>query len=235
MNTTIKYSLLSISLFISEQALAAAEDDPLLTKFMVNQLERREAEGDNPIAWDAQAWVGKDLHKLWLKSEGEYTNGNTEESELQLLYSRAVAPFWDFQAGWRGDLESGPERHWLALGFQGLAPYYFETEPFLFLGEHGQIELRLEAEYEMLFTQRLVLTPEIEISAFSKNDEAVGVGSGLSEAEFSLRLRYEIRREFAPYIGINWWKKYSKTADFAREEGEETDDVNLVVGIRLWF
>ena len=121
------------------------------------------------------------------------------------------------------------------MGLQGLALYYFEADPFLFVGEHGQLELRLEAEYEMLFTQRLILTPEIEASFFSNNDEAVGIGSGLSEAEFGLRLRYEIRREFAPYIGINWWKKYGKTADFAREEGEDTSDTQLVLGIRAWL
>jgi copper resistance protein B len=128
-----------------------------------------------------------------------------------------------------------PNRDWLAIGFQGLAPYFFEIDAAAFIGNNGQTALRLEAEYEVMLTQKLILTPEVEINAYSKDDEATGVGSGLSDIELGLRLRYEIRREFAPYIGVNWNKKYGDTANFSRDEGEDVSDTQFVVGIRAWF
>ena len=105
----------------------------------------------------------------------------------------------------------------------------------MFLGVSGQVGAQLDAEYEYMFTQKLVLSPEIEMNIYSKVDEAVGIGSGLSDVELGLRLRYEIRREFAPYIGVNWTKKFGQTADFARAEGEDTCDVQIVAGIRAWL
>lgn len=214
---------------------AGMEDDPLLGKVMINQLELRSTDGKDPLMWDADAWVGKDLNKIWIKAEGEFVDNKTEESELQFLYSRAIAPYWDFQVGWRGDLKPEPERNWLALGVLGLAPYFFEVDAALFVGENGRTAARLDAEYEMLFTQRLILTPEIELNFYGKDDPTIGIGSGLSDIEAGLRLRYEIRREFAPYIGINWWKKFGTTADFSKVQGKNTSDTQLVVGIRAWF
>ena len=128
-----------------------------------------------------------------------------------------------------------PNRDWFAVGFQGLAPYFFEIDAAAFIGNNGQTALRLEAEYEIMLTQKLILTPEVEINAYSKDDEATGVGSGLSDIELGLRLRYEIRREFAPYIGVNWNKTYGDTANFSRDEGEDVSDTQFVVGIRAWF
>ncbi|MCW9023119.1 MAG: copper resistance protein B, partial [Gammaproteobacteria bacterium] len=185
--------------------------------------------------WEVDAWLGKDLNKLWFKSEGEYVDSKTEEAETQLLYSRAIAPFWDFQAGWRHDSKPVPKRDWLAVGFKGLAPYLFEVDATLFLGESDQVGARLQAEYEYMFTQKLVLSPEIEVNFHTKSDELVETGSGLSDMEVGLRLRYEIWREFAPYVGVNWWNKFGKTADYARDEGEKTSDVQFVAGIRAWF
>ncbi|MCB1727488.1 MAG: copper resistance protein B, partial [Gammaproteobacteria bacterium] len=153
----------------------------------------------------------------------------------QALYSRAIAPYWDLQVGWRHDIRPKPDRDWLAIGFEGLAPYWFEVDAAAFIGEGGQVGARLEAEYEWMFTQRWVLSPELKVNLHTKNDEATGTGSGLSDTELGLRLRYEIRREFAPYIGVNWVKKYGNTADFARDEGEDTDDVQFVAGVRAWF
>lgn len=220
---------------MSATTLAATKDDPLLAKVIIDQLELRATDGPDPWALDAQAWIGQDLNKLWFKLEGEYLDGETTEAELQALYSRAIAPYWDLQLGWRHDIRPQPSRDWLAIGIDGLAPYWFELEGTAFIGESGQIGARLKGEYEWLFTQRWILSPELEVNLHTQDDEAVGVGSGLSDMQLGLRLRYEIRREFAPYIGVNWIRKFGATADFARAEGEDTRDVQLVAGVRAWF
>ena len=220
---------------LSTTALAGGKDDPLVYQVMIDKLEVRNTDDSNPVVLDADAWIGKDLNKFWFKTEVEYADSETEEAEVQFLYSRAVAPFWDFQAGWRRDIRPEPNRDYLALGFKGLAPYLFEVDTGLFIGESGQIGARLDAEYEYMFTQKLVLSPEIEMNLYSEDDEEVGIGSGLSDMELGLRLRYEIRREFAPYIGVNWSKKFGQTADYAEEEGEDTSDVQVVIGLRAWF
>ncbi|WP_029131865.1 copper resistance protein B [Sedimenticola selenatireducens] len=230
-----KTAIAVTALALSTAVMASGEDDPLLYKVMIDKLEVRSTDGPDPLVLDADAWIGYDLNKFWFKTEVEVTDGRIEEAEVQFLYSRAIAPFWDFQAGWRHDIRPKPERDYLALGFKGLAPYLFEVDAGLFIGESGQVGARLDAEYEYLFTQKLILSPEIEMNFYSKDDEEVGVGSGLSDMELGLRLRYEIQREFAPYIGVNWTKKFGQTADFARDEGEDTSDVQFVIGIRAWF
>jgi len=207
-------------------------DDPLLTMVKIDQFEVGD---DNNSAWEAQAWIGKDLDKLWLKTEGELTGSDIEEAEVQLLYSRAIAPYWDAQIGWRHDIKPEPNRDWLTIGVQGLAPYFFETDIALFVGEHGNIGLRGQFEYELMLSQKWILSPEVEVNIFSKNDEDVGIGSGLSDITAGLRLRYEIQREFAPYIGIEWGKYFGQTAVLARQEGESRSSVNWLAGIRFWF
>ena len=210
------------------------EDDPIITKFNLEQLEVHDADGSNPVTWEAEAWVGKDINKLWFKTEGERTNGETEEFELQALYSRSIDPYWNFQVGLRKDFK--PEsRNWGVVGFKGLAPYYIETDVALFVGESGQSALRVQGEYELMLSQKTALSPEIEVNFHGKNDEAVGVGSGLSDISLGLRLRHEIKREFAPYIGVEWTKTFGDTAGFARDEGEEVSDTQLVLGIKAWF
>lgn len=221
--------------FTSSAAIAGMGDDPLLGMFKLDQFEFRAGDGEDPFVWDAQGWIGKDLNKFWFKTEGEYVGGETEEAEVQALYSRAIAPFWDFQVGWRRDIRPQPDRDWLAIGFEGLAPYWFEIDAALFVGEDSRTAARLEAEYEFLFTQKLILTPELEMNLYGKDDPDNGIGSGLSDLELGLRLRYEIRREFAPYIGVNWEKAYGNTADFIQEEGGDVSDTRFVVGIRAWF
>ena len=176
-----------------------------------------------------------DLTKFWWKTDGEMEGGGVDDAELQFLYSRAIATYWEVQTGWRTDIEPDPGRDWAVIGVQGLAPYFFELDAALFIGSSGRTAARLEAEYSFRFTQKLILTPEVEINAHSDNDPALRTGSGLSDVELGLRLRYEIRREFAPYIGIYWEKKYGTTADYAREDGLATSDTQLVVGIRAWF
>ncbi|HIA08816.1 MAG TPA: copper resistance protein B [Chromatiaceae bacterium] len=211
------------------------DDDPLIGKVMIGQFETRSTDGSNPLVLEAHGWLGKDLQKLWIKTDIERADGDNEEVEVQALYSRAIAPYWDFQVGWRHDSRPEPDRDWAVIGFQGVAPYWFEIDAAVFIGESGQTAVRLEAEYEALFTQQLILTPEVKMNVFGKDDAATGIGSGLSDIELGVRLRYEIKREFAPYIGVNWTKLYGDTADFARAEGEDVDDVQFVVGVRAWF
>lgn len=231
----LSISTLSLLLSPVSSVLADGKDDPLLTKVMIDQLEKRNTDGSDPWVLDGQAWIGKDLQKLWLKAEVERVDSETEEVQLQALYSHAIAPYWDVQFGLRQDFQPSPSRSWVVFGFQGLAPYFFEVDTALFIGESGRTALRLEAEYELLFTQRLILTPEVEINFYGQNDRDLGLGSGLSDLEAGLRLRYEVRREFAPYIGVNWNKSFGNTADFARDEGEDTDDFQWVIGLRAWF
>ncbi|MBL4901888.1 MAG: copper resistance protein B [Desulfocapsa sp.] len=231
----IIYLVTIIAAMIGTAQAGGMEDDPLLTMLIVDQFELQTGSGDDPLVWDAEGWIGKDLHKLWIKTDGEYRDGSLEEIEVQALYSRAIAPFWDVQAGWRRDIRPEPNRDWLALGIKGLAPYYFDVDVAVFIGDEGRTAARLQFEYEVMFTQRLILVPELELNFYGKDDPAVGTGSGLSDIEAGLRLRYEIRREFAPYIGVNWTRLYGDTADYAREEGEDTDDFRFVAGIRFWF
>lgn len=234
MKNELTFAFISCALSTSVYA-AGMEDDPITTKVMIDQLEKRVTDGDDPLVLEAQAWIGKDLNKFVIKADVEQVKGETEELELQALYSRAIDPYWDFQIGVRQDQKPKPNRNWLALGFQGLSPYWFEIDSTLFIGEEDQIELRFSAEYEWMLTQRWVLSPEVEFNFHSKDDAITGTGSGLSDSQLGIRLRYEIKREFAPYIGVNWNKKYGGTADFARNDGEEVDSTQFVLGIRAWF
>jgi copper resistance protein B len=231
-----KKLLLTLLTFICVPgAYAITEDDPLLFKVMVDQLEWRDVDEGSLWAWNADARLGKDLNKLWFKTEGEHVDSTTESGFAELFYSRAVATYWDFQAGWRHDFEPEPRRDWFAIGFKGLSPYFFETDATLSAGGNGAIAGRIDTEYEILFTQRLILTPELELDFYSKDDTARGIGSGFSTLELGLRLRYEFRRQFGPYIGISWEKRLGSTADIAKEEGESTSDLQAVLGIRAWF
>ena len=234
MKKKITYAFIGCALSTSIYA-AGMEDDPIITKVMIDQLETRIADGDDPTVLEAQAWIGGDLNKFVIKADVEQVKNETEELELQALYSRAIAPYWDFQVGVRQDQKPKPTRDWLAVGFQGVAPYWFEIDTAIFIGESDQVGLRFAAEYEWMITQRWVLSPEFSMNIHSKDDELVGTGSGLSDTQLGLRLRYEIKREFAPYIGVNWSKKYGNTATFAKNEGEEVESTQFVAGIRAWF
>ncbi len=234
MKNKIIFAVLGTLLSASVYA-GGMEDDPILTKVMIDQLEYRVAKGPDPVVLEAQAWIGKDLNKFVINADVEQVLGSIEEQEIQALYSRAVYPYWDFQIGVQNISKPGPNRNALAIGFQGLAPYFFEMDTTLFIGEKSQVGLRVSAEYEILFTQRLILSPEVEVNIFSKDDSAAGIGAGLSNSRAGLRLRYEIRREFAPYIGINWLNKYGNTANYARTAGEIVSDTQFVFGVRAWF
>lgn len=202
---------------------------------LFDQLEYQDANEGSALAWEVSGWWGGDIDRLWVRSEGERTNGVTEDAELQLLWGHAIGPWWEVVGGVRQDFKPGSPQTWAALGVQGMALYGLEVEATGYLGEGGQTAARLEGEYDILLTNRLVLQPVAELSFYGKDDPARGVGSGLSEVEAGLRLRYEIVREFAPYIGVSWGRSFGETADIARQEGEKTEEARFVAGVRMWF
>ncbi|WP_376779392.1 copper resistance protein B [Pseudomonas lopnurensis] len=203
--------------------------------FLADQLEWQDADEGSTLAWDLSGWIGGDVDRLAFRSEGERSNGHTEQAELQLLWSHAIGPWWETVAGVRQDFEPGSAQTWAAFGVQGMPLYGLETEITAFLGEGGQSALRVEADYDILLTQRWVLQPTAELNLHGRNDEARGAGAGLSEANLGLRLRYEISRQFAPYVGVSWSRAYGNSADLLRADGEDTRETRLVAGIRFWF
>ncbi len=211
------------------------DDRATFGMFALDRLEHVAGDGNSATAWSAQGWLGGDFDKFWLRSEGVRQNGAFEHADAELLWSHAIAPFWDSQLGVRRDFGRGPDRTWAAFGVQGLAPYWFELAATAYVGEQGRTALRFEAEYEALLTQRWVLQPRFELNAYGKDDPALHIGSGLSDAAFGLRLRYEIRREFAPYVGVEWSRRFGRSADFARADGGDASEMQWVAGVRVWF
>lgn len=210
-------------------------DEHSMGGLLIDRLERAKGNDDSFTAYDLAGWYGRDYSRVWLKAEGDYADGRLDETRTELLYGRAIANFWDAQVGVRHDTGEGPGRSWLGFGVQGLAPYWFEVEATAYVGESGRTAARFEAEYDLLLSQRLVLQPRAELSLHGKDDEANGIGRGLSDASLGLRLRYEFSRQFAPYIGVERVGKFGRTADFARDEGEATRDTRYVAGVRFWF
>lgn len=232
--------LLSTSLQAQEHTdnmASAMHEEPILSKWMLDRFERRFSTSGDSTYWEAQAWIGGDINKLWLKTEGSVAQGTTDDADLEAYYSRAVAAFWDAQFGVRHDFPSagGPARNWLGVGMLGLAPYRFEMDGTFYLGDSGRTALRVKAEYDVLLTQRWVFMPEVELNAYGKNDPEREIGSGLSDGSYTLRLRYDIRRELSPYVGITWTQKYGNTADYARAADEPGSTTQYVIGIRAWW
>ena len=202
---------------------------------LVDQLEAFHGRDGNGQSWEAEGWYGSDRDKLWLRSEGERSGGRLEDGAVEALWNHAVAAFWSTQLGVRHDFGAGPQREWAAFGVQGLAPYWFGVEATAYAGPSGRTAARLRVDYELLFTQRLVLQPELEANLHGRSDPARRVGSGLADAKLGLRLRYEIRREFAPYIGVVWTRRFGATADVARADHHAALDRQWVAGVRIWF
>ena len=210
------------------------DDTARLFMFKLDTFERAKSDDAYSTAWNAQAWYGGDFDKLLLRSEGEREHGKTD-ARVEAFWNHAFASYWDWQFGVRRDFGSDPARNWAAFGVQGLAPYWFEIEAAAYLGAGGRTAFGLRAEYEVLLTQRLILQPEAELNVYGREDRARGIASGLSDAEFGLRLRYEIRREFAPYVGVV--RKYRRGVS-GLEFGVPAVDRNetqIVAGLRLWF
>ena len=229
--------LLAATALIGRPDLApAAEEESSILKFIeADQLEYRAGREDT-FSWEAQGWIGGDYDKLWIKTQGDdVIDGPVTDAEVQLLYSRTITAFWDLQIGARYDARPDPSRGLAVLGIQGLAPYFFEVDAAAFVSDEGDVSARLEAEYELLLTQRLIAKSSVELNVALQEVEELGIGSGLSEVELGLRLRYEIVREIAPYIGLSWERKVGPTANFARRRGEDVSDVAFVAGVRFWY
>ncbi|WP_292082715.1 MULTISPECIES: copper resistance protein B [unclassified Brevundimonas] len=221
----------------SRKQLLAENGDVRTTAVLIDTLEAGFGDGEKGYSWNAQGWTGGDINRFWWKTEGEGAfDGKLHDAEVQALYSRAVAPFWDVQAGVRQDFRpDGDDTTHLTVGVQGVAPYWFEMSAAAFLSTEGDLTARAEAEYDQRITQKWILQPAIEV-AFSASDiPELEIGSGLTSVTAGLRLRYEIRKEFAPYVGVQWSRSFGDTADYARARGDDVDATRLVVGIKAWF
>jgi copper resistance protein B len=202
---------------------------------LIDQLEYAHGYDGNGPMWEAEGWYGNDNNKLWLRSEGEGSHGQLGDGDIEALWNHPVSAFWSSQVGVRHDLGVGPQRTWAALGLEGLAPYWLELEATGYIGESGRLAARLRAEYTLRFTQRWMLQPELETNLYSRDDPSRYVGSGVSNAQFGLRLRYEFSRQFAPYLGIVWTRRFGATADFARADRQPVFDRQFVIGVRIWL
>ncbi len=220
----------------AHRIMMAVNGDQSLSMIMLNLAEMRNTQGRDSYHWDGEAWFGGDIDRLTIKTEGEAAVGsNPESAEVQALYSRAIGPTFNLQAGGRYDLGPSPHRAYATIGIEGLAPYMFEVGAALFLSDKGDLLGRAEASYDQRVTQRLILQPRVELNLSAQDVPATRTGAGLSNAELGLRLRYEVAREFAPYIGIIREAKTGKTADYARAAGDRASSTSLVIGLRAWF
>jgi copper resistance protein B len=213
----------------------AVHDEAVNYFVLFDQLEWQAGESANGLNLDTRGWVGRDRDRLWFRAEGDGEGGRVDEAQAHVLYGRQFARWWDVVAGVRQDIRPGSPQTWAAFGIQGLAPYRFDIEATGYLGASGRTHARFEVEYELLVTNRLILQPLFEVEVFGKSDPDRGVGAGVSTTDLGFRLRYELKREIAPYVGVTWSNKWGQTADFADAAGEGTSGARFVTGLRLWF
>ncbi|WP_339719311.1 copper resistance protein B [uncultured Pseudoalteromonas sp.] len=215
------------------ERLTLADEHPFYA-LLGDRLEYNEQA--NAGVFDLQAWYGTTFDRLVIKTEGDFSEGSIEENQTDILWGHAVSAYWDTQAGVRLDYnKEGENRQWLAFGLQGLAPYWFELDMTAYVGERGSTAFTLEAEYELLLTQKLIIQPRAEITLYGKNDKQNELGSGLSSSAIGFRVRYEFTRQFAPYIGVEWSNKFGNTADYATSSGQSSNNTAFVAGIKFWF
>jgi copper resistance protein B len=234
-----QHVLALVALAAAAPAGAQVMDSELHGFALLDQLELAPGRDGRPVVLEATGWYGGDVNRLWVRAEGEQaTEQRTGDAEVELFYGRLVSPFWDALVGVRIDRRWGGRtatRAHLALGLEGLAPHWFELEPTLYLSHEGDVSARLEAEYDVLVTQRLVLQPRLETGVAIQDVPEFGVGSGLTDLELGARLRYEVRPELAPYLGLVWHRRLGDTADLARAAGEHASEVSVVAGLRAWY
>ncbi len=210
-------------------------DKAINFQVLLDQFEWQFVHGEQGPRWDSSSWIGGDINRIWFRTEGEALSGTVEEAEAQVLYGRSFARWWDVVAGVRFDARPKPSHTWLALGVQGLAPQFIDLQATLYVGESGHLAGRFELEHDLHITQRTILQPLIELSFAGFDDADRGIGKGLSTAEVGFRVRYEFKRELAPYAGVVWHRKVFGTGDFTRAEGGDVGGWHLVTGLRLWF
>jgi len=221
----------------SRRQLLAENGDVRITAVLIDSIEASFGDGEKGYSWNAQGYTGGDINRFWWKTEGEGDfDGKLHDAEVQALYSRAVAPFWDVQAGIRQDFRpDGDDTTHLTVGVQGVAPYWFEMSAAAFVSTEGDLTARAEAEYDQRITQKWILQPAVEVAVSASDIPALEIGSGLTSVTAGLRLRYEIRKEFAPYVGVEWSRAFGDTADYARARGDDVDATRFVVGVKAWF
>ena len=225
-----------VPLHAQKMSMRQAMPERQFTHAMLNQFEGRASGSSNALRWDGEAWHGGDTHRLWLKSEGFADGATVTDGDHELLYDHPIPRlrYFDAQAGLRADLDSGPARAWLALGVEGLAPYHFQFAPTLYLRNGGRVAGRIVAMEDLLLTQRLIAQPEAEFNFYSQDDAPRAVGSGLSEIDTGLRLRFEITRKVAPYLGFAWNGRLADAATFARQQGQSAHQPAFVFGLFVW-
>lgn len=233
---------ITLSVAVVRPALLRAQvmDDKVYSLVLFDLLEYQLTGAENPVTWDMLWWIGGDFTRFWIKSEGAHsTTVGSGDIEIQALFSRLFAPFWEWQAGLRLDTRYGAgadvTRVLAVVGFEGLAPYWFQVEPAVFVSQDGDISARVTTTYDMFVTQRLIAQPRIEVNAAVQEVPEFGVGSGLNDLDLGFRLRYEIRREYAPYVGVSWRRRFAGTADLARLTGNAVSNLAAVGGLRVWF
>ena len=207
-----------------------------LFQVLANIAEYRAVDGADGFGWDAEGWYGGDINRFWFKTEGQGSFGEgVESAELQALYSHAIDPYFNVQAGIRYDFEPNPSRVYATVQLEGLAPSFFDVEAALFLSNKGELMARMSGYYDQRITQRLILQPRLEFDLAAQDSREIDVGAGLTEAQVGLRLRYEIAREFAPYIGVQYERSFGRTARYLREAGDDAGVFQFLVGVRTWF
>ncbi len=224
-----------LALIIPAMAQAHMDDDPVLGMLNVKQLEAAYDDGDTRLNWNVEGWLGTDLHKLVLSSEGSRLKGRTDAHELRLFYRRAVAPYWDLELGWQHEPLADSREDRALLGISGTAPWYIETDLHLLAGPGSDLTAELSLEREIRLTRQWVLSPELGLRAHNFSDPSEHQGSGLSELDLELRLAWEVRPDLAPYVGVSWERKLGNSADLARASGHDTDETRWLLGIRFWF
>lgn len=215
-------------------------DNMIFGHVLFNQLEGRSNGPENELRWDGEAWVGTDWNRLWFKSEGFFNSeghGKLDDGIHEVLYDRPIwfLRYFDWQLGLRYDGDSSPPRYWGAFGIEGLAPEFFEFEATLYVRDAGHFAARVTGLYDVFLTNRLILQPQFELNFYSKEDRSRAVGRGLSELDAGLRLRYEISRKFAPYMGFAYTQQVGGTGILVRREGDIVYDPRVVFGIRTWY
>lgn len=213
---------------------APVDDEHVFYHAMLSEFEGRFGRANN-FRWEGEAWAGTDMNRVLLRSEGDVTGGKVEDGQQELFYSRPISTYFNAQVGMRYDLDSRPGRGWFAFGVEGMAPLFFHVAATGYASDTGHYGAKLEGSYDQLLTQTLILQPQVEMNFYTKDDPARLTGSGLSDIDMGLRLRYEFSRKFAPYIGVTYVSKFGNTASFARVAGETTSDVRFTVGARIWF
>jgi len=226
----------SSAMAAAREAMRRAHGGVAVHKVLIDRAEARLRKGEDGYLIDAQAWFGGDIDKAWFKTEleGGFKEG-IEDAEIQALWSHAIGPWLDVQSGVRYDARSGPDRAHLALGVQGLAPYWWEVETAVFLSNKGDVTARAEAEHDVRITQTLILQPRAEINLSLQDVEELGLGSGLTNAALGARLRYQATPTFAPYLGIEYERAFGDTGRFRKALGESRGGWNLLLGVRTWF